>query len=305
MDKEKRNLKIKTGVAKRMGKDVRMYETERAEIEAKIQKIKGENGDVHTIQHQINLLSETNATLGDTRVRALDALRDLYKVLKAYPADDDEAKDASASIVALSVIFTPAELQEQGIVVPGAEQKQQQQQAQAVVAVVSEEKKEYAAGSAVAGQSGTQRERTFIAIKPDGVQRNLIGRIIRRFEEKGFKLVAIKITKPTLQQANTHYIDLKGKKFYNDLCTYFSSGPILAMAWEGSGVIKAGRALLGATNPADSLPGTIRGDYCVDVGRNICHGSDGPESAKRELEFWFKPDDVCEYAQNAHSWLYE
>lgn len=155
------------------------------------------------------------------------------------------------------------------------------------------------------GIAGSNQERTFIAIKPDGVQRGLIGNIIGRFEKKGFKLVAMKVLTPTLEQAQGHYADLSKKGFFKGLCTYFSSGPICAMVWEGKNAILTGRTLLGATNPADSLPGTIRGDLCIDVGRNICHGSDGPDSAKHEINFWFKPEEVNNYRAVAEEWIYE
>ena len=148
-------------------------------------------------------------------------------------------------------------------------------------------------------------ERTFIAIKPDGVQRGLIGEIIKRFETKGYKLVAMKLMTPTVEQAKEHYIDLASKPFYDGLCKYFSSGPICAMVWEGKNAIKGGRTLLGATNPADSLPGTIRGDLCVDVGRNVCHGSDGPEGAAREVAFWFKPEELNSWENHSNTWVYE
>lgn len=159
--------------------------------------------------------------------------------------------------------------------------------------------------SAPEGKAGTNTERTFIAIKPDGVQRGLIGNIIGRFETKGFKLVAMKLMTPTLQQAEGHYADLSKKGFFKGLCTYFSSGPICAMVWEGQNAIKTGRTLLGATNPADSLPGTIRGDLCIDVGRNICHGSDGPDSAKHEINFWFTAAEINNYSSHSASWIYE
>merc|ERR1719231_970867 len=110
---------------------------------------------------------------------------------------------------------------------------------------------------------------------------------------------------PTLEQAQGHYADLSKKGFFAGLCAYFSSGPICAMVWEGKGAIKGGRTLLGATNPVDSLPGTIRGDLCIDVGRNICHGSDGPDSAKHEINFWFTPEEICDYGSTAESWIYE
>ncbi|KAK8685078.1 hypothetical protein V6N13_041088 [Hibiscus sabdariffa] len=139
-----------------------------------------------------------------------------------------------------------------------------------------------------------QNERTFIAIKPDGVQRGLIAEIISCFERKGFKLVAIKIMVPSKEFAQKHYHDLKDRPFFNGLCGFLSSGPVIAMVWEGEGVIKYGRKLIGATDPQKSEPGTIRGDLAVVVGRNIIHGSDGPETAKDEINLWFKPQELLQ-----------
>ncbi|XP_076900878.1 nucleoside diphosphate kinase 3-like [Bidens hawaiensis] len=147
-------------------------------------------------------------------------------------------------------------------------------------------------------------ERTFIAIKPDGVQRGLISEIIARFERKGFKLVAIKLVTPTKSFAQKHYHDLKERPFFDGLCDFLSSGPVLAMAWEGEGVIKYGRKLIGATDPQKSEPGTIRGDLAVVVGRNIIHGSDGPETAKDEINLWFKPEELTNYTSNQEKWVY-
>ena len=147
-------------------------------------------------------------------------------------------------------------------------------------------------------------ERTFIAVKPDGVQRGLVGEIIKRFEQKGFKLIALKMIKPTLEQAKQHYGDLAAKPFYGGLCEFFSSGPIVGMVWEGINVIKQGRTLLGETNPAASAPGTIRGDYAVDVGRNVCHGSDGPEGAAKEIAFWF-PEGLIDWTVTNNVWIVE
>ncbi|KAI7989335.1 hypothetical protein LOK49_LG13G01006 [Camellia lanceoleosa] len=149
-----------------------------------------------------------------------------------------------------------------------------------------------------------EMERTFIAIKPDGVQRGLISEIISRFERKGFKLVAIKIVVPSKQFAQKHYHDLKERPFFNGLCDFLSSGPVIAMVWEGEGVIKYGRKLIGATDPQKSEPGTIRGDLAVVVGRNIIHGSDGPETAKDEINLWFKPEELVNYTSNAEKWVY-
>ncbi|KAK7318108.1 hypothetical protein RJT34_02806 [Clitoria ternatea] len=147
-------------------------------------------------------------------------------------------------------------------------------------------------------------ERTFIAIKPDGVQRGLISEIISRFERKGFKLVGIKVVVPSKEFAQKHYHDLKERPFFNGLCEFLSSGPVIAMVWEGQGVITYGRKLIGATDPQKSEPGTIRGDLAVVVGRNIIHGSDGPETAKDEIKLWFKPEELVSFTSNAEKWIY-
>ncbi|KAJ3211753.1 heme peroxidase [Entophlyctis luteolus] len=118
-------------------------------------------------------------------------------------------------------------------------------------------------------------------VKPDGVQRGLVGEIIKRFESKGFKLAGLKLVSPGKAHLEQHYADLAGKKFFPGLISYMTSGPVVAMVWVGKGVVKAGRVLLGETNPLASLPGTIRGDFAVDIGRNICHGSDSVESAEK------------------------
>jgi len=160
-------------------------------------------------------------------------------------------------------------------------------------------------GSPQHGVPGTKTERTFIAVKPDGVQRGLVGEIIRRFEQKGFRLVALKLVQPTAEFAAKHYDDLKAKPFFPGLVKYFSSGPVVAMVWEGLNVIKSGRTLLGATNPADSAPGTIRGDFAVHVGRNICHGSDSPAGAEHEINLWWKPEEIIGWASSQDAWVYE
>jgi len=149
------------------------------------------------------------------------------------------------------------------------------------------------------------KEQTFIAVKPDGVQRGLIGNIVSRFEQRGYKMVASKMCRPSKEHLEKHYEDLAGKGFFNGLIAYMSSGPIFAMVWEGKDVVKQGRAMLGATNPLQSAPGTIRGDFCLDLGRNVCHGSDSVESAQKEITLWFKPEEVQEYTFAMHNWLYE
>ncbi|ODM20880.1 Nucleoside diphosphate kinase [Aspergillus cristatus] len=148
-------------------------------------------------------------------------------------------------------------------------------------------------------------EQTFIAIKPDGVQRGLVGPIISRFEKRGFKLAALKLATPSKEHLEKHYADLAGKPFFPGLVTYMLSGPIVAMVWEGRDVVKTGRTILGATNPLASAPGTIRGDYAIDVGRNVCHGSDSVESAQKEISLWFAEGEVKSYKQTQAEWIYE
>ncbi|KAK4169091.1 putative nucleoside diphosphate kinase [Cladorrhinum sp. PSN259] len=148
-------------------------------------------------------------------------------------------------------------------------------------------------------------EQTFIAIKPDGVQRGLVGPIISRFENRGYKLVALKLVSPGVAHLESHYADLKDKPFFPGLVKYMNSGPIAAMVWEGKDAVKTGRTLLGATNPLASAPGTIRGDYAIDVGRNVCHGSDSVENAKKEIALWFKPEELNSYKSTAYEWIYE
>ncbi|KAJ5333832.1 Nucleoside diphosphate kinase [Penicillium brevicompactum] len=148
-------------------------------------------------------------------------------------------------------------------------------------------------------------EQTFIAIKPDGVQRGLIGPIISRFENRGFQLVAMKLTSPSKEHLETHYADLSTKPFFKGLVSYMLSGPICAMVWQGKDAVKTGRVLLGATNPLASAPGTIRGDFAIDVGRNVCHGSDSVENAKKEIALWFTPTEVLQWKSTQSAWVYE
>merc|ERR1712158_147974 len=149
------------------------------------------------------------------------------------------------------------------------------------------------------------RERSFIMIKPDGVQRGLVGDIIKRFEQKGFKLVAIKLMQASEDHLRKHYADLSSRPFFPGLVKYMASGPVVPMVWEGLNVVKTGRVMLGATNPADSAPGTIRGDYCIQVGRNICHGSDAVDSAAKEIALWFKEENLVNWDPVAEKWVYE
>lgn len=148
-------------------------------------------------------------------------------------------------------------------------------------------------------------ERTFIAVKPDGVQRGIYPEVLRRFTQRGFKLVGIKLCFANESLLRKHYADLQEKPFFPSLMSYMMSGPILATVWEGKDVVKQGRAMLGATNPLNSAPGTIRGDFALDTGRNVIHGSDSVENAKREIGLWFKPEELCSSKSTLASWIYE
>ncbi|KAI5478153.1 hypothetical protein MNV49_005417 [Pseudohyphozyma bogoriensis] len=150
----------------------------------------------------------------------------------------------------------------------------------------------------------SNQEQTYIMIKPDGVQRGLVGEIISRFEKRGYKLVALKQVHATVEHLEKHYADLKGKSFFPGLVKYMASGPVIAMVWEGKDAVKTGRVLLGATNPLASAPGTIRGDFAIDVGRNVCHGSDSVDSAKAEIALWFG-EGVNQYKLANEVWTYE
>ncbi|KAG5353346.1 Nucleoside diphosphate kinase B [Termitomyces sp. T112] len=147
-------------------------------------------------------------------------------------------------------------------------------------------------------------ERTYIMIKPDGVQRGLVGKIIQRFEERGFKLVALKLVQATEEHLEKHYADLKEKPFFPGLVKYMASGPVVACVWEGLDAVKTGRVMLGATNPLQSPIGSIRGDFALAVGRNIIHGSDSVESAEKEIKLWF-PEGLTQYNSALESWIYE
>ncbi|ELR97566.1 nucleoside-diphosphate kinase [Gloeocapsa sp. PCC 73106] len=148
-------------------------------------------------------------------------------------------------------------------------------------------------------------ERTFIMVKPDGVQRNLIGEVIQRFENKGFTLVGLKMLKPSRELAEKHYAVHKERPFFKTLVDFITSDPVVAMVWEGDGAIASARKIIGATNPLNAEPGTIRGDYGVSIGRNLIHGSDAPETAQQEIGLWFEPTELVGWTPTAQAWLYE
>lgn len=148
-------------------------------------------------------------------------------------------------------------------------------------------------------------ERTYCMIKPDGVQKGLIGPIISRIEQKGYKIVAMRFLQLTKAMAEEHYREHVGKPFYTGLLEYITSGPVVAMVVEGKNAVKGMRTLMGATNPLEAAPGTIRGDYGLDMGRNVIHGADSVESANREIAIYFKEEDILSYNKSLDEWIYE
>lgn len=148
-------------------------------------------------------------------------------------------------------------------------------------------------------------ERTFIAIKPDGVQRGLVGEIICRFEAKGFTLVGLKFMKVSRELAEQHYGVHREKPFFSGLVEFIISAPVAAMVWEGDGVVASARKIIGATNPLTAEPGTIRGDYGVNIGRNLIHGSDAVETAQSEIALWFKEDELVAWQPTVSGWIRE
>lgn len=146
-------------------------------------------------------------------------------------------------------------------------------------------------------------ERTFLMVKPDGVQRNLIGEIVSRFEKKGFQLVGGKLMSISQELAKEHYGEHKERPFFGELVDFITSGPVFAMVWEGENVIATARQMMGSTNPKDAAPGTIRGDFGITVGKNVIHGSDSPTSAEREIGLFFKEEEKVEYIKLMNEWI--
>lgn len=148
-------------------------------------------------------------------------------------------------------------------------------------------------------------ERTFVMVKPDGVQRGLVGDVINRVETRGLKLVALKTVDVDRELAKAHYEVHRDKPFFEDLIAFITSGPVVAMVVEGPNAIKAVRGLAGSTDPVEASPGTIRGDHGLDIGRNVIHGSDAPETASQEIKLWFEQDELLDYARVDEPWLSE
>ena len=152
-----------------------------------------------------------------------------------------------------------------------------------------------------------QRERTFVMIKPDAFQRGLVSEIIGRFEDRGLKLVGAKVTRLSREQAEDHYGEHEDKPFFDDLVEFITSGPVVPMVWEGEDATRQVRQMIGATDPAEAAPGTIRGDYAVDLGRNVVHAADHEDEGanEREIALFFDDDELVEYDNHEAVWLYE
>lgn len=148
-------------------------------------------------------------------------------------------------------------------------------------------------------------ERTLILVKPDAVQRGLTGEIIRRFEARGLRIVGMKLMQVSRELAEEHYAEHKGKDFYEGLVQYITASPVVAMVLEANNAIEAARATIGKTKPVEAPPGTIRGDLGLEVGRNLVHGSDGPQSAAREVALWFNDSELTSWPRNTDPWIFE
>ena len=148
-------------------------------------------------------------------------------------------------------------------------------------------------------------EISYVMVKPDGVQRGLVGEIVSRFEHKGYKLKGLKMMQCPRELAEQHYVELQDKPFYPKLVDYITSGPVVCMALEGNGVVRGARNLIGVTDPTEAAAGTIRGDFAIDKGRNVVHGSDSPENGIREMELWFQPEEIVQWDQTNAPWIEE
>lgn len=148
-------------------------------------------------------------------------------------------------------------------------------------------------------------EKTLVILKPDAVQRGLVGELIGRFERRGLRLVAMKQMRVSRELAEKHYAVHQGKPFYEPLVSYIISDPVVVFALEGNKAIEAVRQTVGATNPTAAAPGTIRADYALEIGRNLIHASDGAETAAAELALWFKPEELVDWKRDGERWVYE
>lgn len=148
-------------------------------------------------------------------------------------------------------------------------------------------------------------EKTLVLVKPDGVQRGLIGEIIRRLEQRGLKLIAAKFMWVSKELAEKHYAIHKGKPFYDGLIEYITSAPVMAMVWSGPNAVAAVRQTMGATRPTEAAPGSVRHDFGLEIGRNLTHASDSVENGEKETALWFRPEELVEWNRALDSWIFE
>jgi nucleoside-diphosphate kinase len=148
-------------------------------------------------------------------------------------------------------------------------------------------------------------ERTLVLVKPDGVQRGLIGEVISRLERRGLRIVAAKFLSVSQELAETHYAIHKGKPFYEGLISYITSAPVMAMVWEGPNAIAAVRQTMGSTRPTEAAPGSLRHDFALEVGRNLTHASDSPENGEKEVALWFLPSELVSWSRDTDRWIFE
>lgn len=148
-------------------------------------------------------------------------------------------------------------------------------------------------------------EKTFVLVKPDGVQRGLIGEVIARLERRGLRLVGAKFLQVSRDLAEAHYAIHKGKPFYGGLIAYITSAPVMAMVWEGPNAVAAVRQTMGATRPTEAAPGTLRHDFALEIGRNLTHASDSPENGEKEVALWFNPDELVHWQRAVDAWVFE
>ncbi len=148
-------------------------------------------------------------------------------------------------------------------------------------------------------------ERTLVLVKPDGVQRGLVGEVIARLERRGLRLAGAKFLQVSLELAETHYAIHKGKPFYDGLIQYITSSPVMAMVWEGPNAVAAVRQTMGATRPTEAAPGSIRHDFALEVGRNLTHASDSPENGEKEVALWFKQEELVDWTRAVDRWVFE
>jgi nucleoside-diphosphate kinase len=148
-------------------------------------------------------------------------------------------------------------------------------------------------------------EQTLVLVKPDGVQRGLIGEIISRLERRGLKMTAAKFQSVSRELAEKHYAVHKGKPFYDGLISYITSAPVMAMVWQGPNAVQAVRQTMGATRPVEAAPGSVRHDFGLEVGRNLTHASDSPENAEAEISLWFKPEELIAWKRDVDRWIFE